>query len=127
MNQEQLNQMVDCYISMWHERDAGSRRKIVERLFTEDAENYTSKIAARGHDEIVARVLRSHEAYVVSKDCVFRSARPADELHGVVRFVWEMAPRAGGPIEARGLDIFVLAADGRVRALYQFKEPTIQA
>jgi hypothetical protein len=123
MNEEQLSAMVERYMSMWHERDAGRRRKIVEGLFAEDAENYTSKMEARGHEEIVARVARSHEAWVASKDYVFRAVRPAEVLHGVARFVWEMVPRAGGPIEARGLDIFILAADGRIRALYQFKEP----
>ena len=34
-----------------------------------------------------------------------------------------MVPRAGGPVDSRGLDIFVLTDDGRIRALYQFAEP----
>jgi hypothetical protein len=33
-----------------------------------------------------------------------------------------MLPRGGGPIEARGLDIFVLNDDGRIKSLYQFSE-----
>ena len=55
---------------------------------------------------------------------MFRPADNTDAHHHVIKFFGEMLPKADGPIEARGLDIFVLREDGRIRALYQFSEPT---
>jgi len=123
MEQEQLNSFISQYVSMWHEADPARRRDIVGALFAADAEDYTHKLAVRGTDEIIARVARAHEEWVASKGFVFRPAGNTDAHHHLVKFRWEMLPKAGGPIEARGLDIFVLREDGRIRALYQFSEP----
>jgi hypothetical protein len=124
MDQEQLNAFIKRYVSMWHEPDPARRREIVGALWAEDAENYTRMFAVRGIDEIIARVTRAHEEWVASRGFVFRPAGNADAHHHVIKFFWEMLPKVGGPIEARGLDIFVLREDGRIRALYQFNEPT---
>ena len=124
MDQEQINTFINQYVSMWHEPDPARRREIVGALFAEDAENYTRAFAARGRDELIARVGRAHEEWVASRGFVFRPAGNTDAHHHVIKFFWEMLPKAGGPIEARGLDIFVLREGGRIGALYQFSEPT---
>ena len=108
---------------MWHEPDSVRRREIVDALFAEGAENYTRRFAARGRDEIIARVARAHKEWVASRGFVFRPSGDTDAHHHVIKFFWEMLPKAGGSIEARGLDIFVLREDGRIHALYQFNEP----
>jgi hypothetical protein len=123
MDQEQVNTFINQYVSMWHEVDPARRRELVSALFAEDAEDYTHKLAVRGTDQIVARVARAHEDWVASRGFVFRPAGSTDAHHHVIKFLWEMLPKAGGPIEARGLDVFVLREDGRIRALYQFNEP----
>jgi hypothetical protein len=41
-----------------------------------------------------------------------------------VKFFWRMRPRGGGAVVSVGLDVFVLAEDGRIQALYQFIEPS---
>ena len=123
MDQEALNTFINQYVSMWHEADPARRREIVGALFAENAENYTRAFAARGRDEIIARVARAHEEWVASRGFVFRPAGNSDAHHHVIKCLWEMLPKAGGPIEARGLDIFVLCEDRRIRALYQFSEP----
>ena len=124
MDQDQINAFITRYVSMWHEPDSARRREIVGALFAEGTENYTRAFAARGRDEIIARVARAHEEWVASRGFVFRPAGNTDAHHHVIKFFWEMLPKAGGPIEARGLDIFVLREDGRIGALYQFSEPT---
>jgi SnoaL-like domain len=124
MDQQQLDTFIDQYVSMWHEPDPARRRQIVDALWAEDAENYTRNLSVRGRDEIIERVARAHEEWVASKGFVFRPAGNTDAHHNVVKFFWEMLAKAGGPIEARGLDIFVLGDDGRIRTLYQFSEPT---
>jgi hypothetical protein len=122
MDQEQLSTFIKRYLSMWHEPDPARRREIVVGLWAEDGENYTPRFAVRGFDEIIPRVTRAHDAYVASKGFVFRPAGNADTHHNVIKFVWDMVPKTGGPTEARGLDIFVLREDGRIRVLYQFGE-----
>jgi hypothetical protein len=72
---------------------------------------------------ILERVTRAHENWVASKGFMFRPAGNSDAHNHVVKVFWEMLPRNGGPLEARGLDIFVLEEDGRIRSLYQFPEP----
>ncbi len=124
MDAEQLDAFINQYVSMWHEPDPVRRREIVGTLWAEDAENYTRSFVARGMDEIFARVSSAHEEWVASRGFVFRPTGNVGAHHHVIKFFWEMLPKTGGPIEARGLDIFVLREDGRIRALYQFSEPT---
>jgi hypothetical protein len=123
LNQTQLDDFIGRYLNMWHESDTERRHGIVRGLWSEDAENITRRFTARGMKEIIARVDRAHHEWVASKGSVFRPAGNTDTHNNLVRFSWEMLPRGGGPIEARGLDIFVLNDDGRIRSLYQFAEP----
>jgi hypothetical protein len=119
-----LDRFIARYVEMWHEPDAGRRRAIVTELWAADGENCSRRFAIRGLDAIVARVTRAHEEWVAEKGFVFRPAGNTDGFGNVVKFVWEMVPRRGGAREALGLDIFVLRADGRIGALYQFAEPS---
>lgn len=123
MDQSQLDSFIARYVSMWHEPDPQRRAEIVRGLWREDAENVTRKFVVRGLDEITARVTHAHEEWVASKGFVFEPTGNSDCHHNVVKFFWKMCPKAGGPIASLGLDIFVLAEDGRIRALYQFVEP----
>ena len=123
MDKGQLDQFTARYVSMWHEPDPARREAIVRSLWAEDAENYTRKFVVRGMREILQRVTRAHEEWVASKGFIFRPAGNSDTHNHVIKFPWEMLPRNGGPLEARGLDIFVLQEDGRIRSLYQFPEP----
>ena len=111
------------YMAMWHEPDAARRRALVQGLWAEGAENLTRNFTAHGMEAIVARVARAHEEWVARQGFIFRPAGPTDGHNHLIRFTWEMVPRAGGPAQARGLDVFVLDGDGRIRSLYQFAEP----
>ena len=123
MEQRQLDGFIARYVGMWHEPDANRRREIVQDLWATDGENRSRRLAIQGHEAIVARVTRAHDEWVAQKGFVFRPAGNTDALGDVVKFLWEMVPKDGGARAALGLDIFVLHADGRIRALYQFAEP----
>lgn len=123
MDTIQREDFLGRYMAMWHEPDAARRRALVQELWAEDAENLTRNFTARGMEAIVARVAKAHEEWVARQGFIFRPAGPADSHNHLIRFTWEMVPRAGGPAEARGLDIFVLGEDARIRSLYQFAEP----
>jgi hypothetical protein len=123
MDQIELDSFIGRYIGMWHEPDAQRRKQMVLGLWAEDAENITRRFVVRGMAQILPRVDRAHEEWVASKGFIFRPIGNTDAHNNLVKFFWEMLPRGGGPIQARGLDIFVLRDDGRIRSLYQFAEP----
>jgi len=111
------------YMAMWHEPDAARRQALVQELWAGDAENITRNFTARGMEAIVARVAKAHDEWVARQGFIFRPAGHADGHNHLIRFTWEMVPGVGGPAQARGLDVFVLGEDGRIRSLYQFAEP----
>lgn len=129
METAQLESFITRYMAMWHEPDAEHRHAIVRGLWAEDAENITRRFKARGMAEVIARVDRAHDEWVVDKHFMFRprggkpAAHTADAHNQLVKFSWEMLPRGGGPVEAHGLDVFMLDDDGRIAKLYQFAEP----
>lgn len=123
MDTTQRDSLLARYMGMWHETDAARRHAIVQGLFAADAENFTRTMQVRGVDQITGRVDRSHTEWVASRGFVFRPTGNTDAHNHLIKFHWEMVPRAGGTAEARGLDILVLAPDGRIQALYQFNEP----
>lgn len=123
MDQDQLDGFIERYIGMWHEGDTQRRREMVLDLWAEDAENVTRRFVVRGVAEILPRVDRAHHEWVASKGFMFRPSGNTDTHNNLVKFPWEMLPRSGGQVEARGLDVFVLREDGRIRSLYQFSEP----
>jgi len=122
MDTAELDDFIGRYISMWHESDPKRREEIVRSLWAENAENYTRRFTARGMVEILGRVARAHEEWVASKRFKFRAAGNTDAHNHVVKFFWEMVPQTTGPVEARGLDIFVLDGSGKILCLYQFPE-----
>jgi hypothetical protein len=122
MNPVEVDTFIASYIAMWHENDAQLRRKMVFELWAEDAENITRRFFVRGLAQILPRVDRAHQEWVASKGFMFRPAGNTDSHNNLIKFYWEMLPRSGGPVEARGLDIFVLNAKGKIQSLYQFPE-----
>ena len=99
------------------------RRQAVEQLWTADGVDATSTLMAQGYDEITARVTSAYERFVATGEYRFRPrgrGRRSPRL-GVFRVGDGECGRrrvAGG-----GRDFFLLAADGRIRGLYQFGAP----
>jgi hypothetical protein len=130
-------ELVDRYVAIWNESDAGRRRSAVTELWTEDAIHLleppedvrlaaaalevTSSFQARGHQELEARVARAYQEFVAPGQFAFRSQGNAARLGDVVKFNWEMVS-SSGEVAAVGLEFMILAADGRVRLDYQFIE-----
>ncbi len=128
MDTAQRDSFIAQYIAMWHEPDAARRRAIVEQLWAPDAENITRTFTVHGLEQIVPRVDRAHTEWVAKRDFIFRpqtgaGAGNTDGHNHLIKFHWEMLPRTGGALEARGLDILVLDETGKIRSLYQFAEP----
>ncbi|MDO3701878.1 hypothetical protein Q3W71_09310 [Micromonospora sp. C28SCA-DRY-2] len=134
-----LKDLTDRYVAVWNEPDPERRRTAIAALWSPDAVHVLQPpqemrqtaeglgferltLEARGHDALELRVRRAYERFVAPGTFVFRSHGDADRLHDVVKFRWEMVPRAGGDAAGGGLEILILGADGRIGNDYQFIE-----
>ncbi|BCJ40843.1 hypothetical protein GCM10010168_48580 [Actinoplanes ianthinogenes] len=136
---DDLRELVDRYVALWGEPDPEHRRAAIRDLWTADAvhvlkppeEMRTAAAAlgfddqvleARGHAALEVRVTRAYQEFVAPGTFEFRALGDADRLADVVKFRWEMVPRAGGDAAGTGLEILLLAPDGRITRDYQFIE-----
>jgi hypothetical protein len=117
-----MQAFVQDYVSIWNEPDDERRRRLIRRLWQEDAQHLARTLEAIGHDGIEKRVSDAYEKWVRDKGNVFRLRDGVDGHHGTIKLRWEMLPSAGGDVISIGLDFLVLGADGRIRAGYQFIE-----
>jgi hypothetical protein len=130
-------QLADRYMALWNEPDADRRRRMIAELWTEDGSQIlqppqemreiaaspgiglAATLEARGHSELQARATTSYEHWVGSEGLSFRARDDAQRLGDVVKFHWE-AVADDGSTAAAGLNVLVLAADGRVQRNYTF-------
>jgi hypothetical protein len=132
-----MMEIVERYVAMWNEPDAERRRAAVRELWAADAMHVLRPpremretadglgfpdvlLESHGHDALVYRVERAYEEFVAPGTFVFRHRGDADRLRDVVTFHWEMVARDSGEVAGSGLEVLVLAADGRIAADYQF-------
>ena len=132
----EAKQLADRYMALWNEPDADRRRRMIAELWTEDGSQILQppqemrEIAAspgigpatreaRGHSELQARATTSYGHWVGSEGLSFRARGDAQRLGDVVKFHWE-AVAEDGSTAAVGLNVLVLAADGRVQRNYTF-------
>jgi hypothetical protein len=109
-------ELVDRYFAMWNETDAGRRRDLIDKIWTENARYVDPMLESEGRKGIDAMVATVHQRFPGYK---FRRTSEVDQHHDRVRFSWELAPE-GGPAFADGVDFGVVAADGRLEAITGF-------
>ena len=132
-------ELVRRYVAAWNEPDAGQRRKAIADLWTEGGAHVlqppqdirqaatalgfpAATLQARGHHALEVRVTRAYQEFVAPGKFRFQPRDNAERLGDVVKFNWEMISADGGDVAAVGLEILVLAADGRIETDYQFIE-----
>ena len=116
----EITQLVDHYIAIWHERDAEQRRRSVAQLWAEDGVQFLPSREMRGHQALEERVEAAHEKFVKTGGFLFRRSGDAQEHHNALNFTWEMVPAGGGDVAAAGTIFLLLSDDGRIRFDYQF-------
>ena len=107
------------YVALWNEDDDEKRRETILDLWAVGGRHVAPSIDVRGHDELVARVGRSHERWVVGEGCRFRQRGDATGHHDVMRVAWEMVDGAGH-VESTGTEILALDDRGKIVCVYQF-------
>ena len=112
-----LERVIDCYFAIWNETDAGRRRDLIARTWTEDASYLDPLLSGDGPDGIDAMVRGVQERFPGHR---FRRSGEIDVHHDRVRFGWELVPAEGQAPLVAGVDFGVVAADGRWRTVTGF-------
>ncbi len=119
-DRNELNQLVDRYLTIWQEPDAERRREKITQLWTEDASHFTRTREFHGYEELAERVETAHETFVKTQGYLFQLAGEIDAHHDAVKFSWEMVSADGGKVAATGTIFLLLKEDGHIHLDYQF-------
>jgi hypothetical protein len=114
------NGFVERYIAVWNEPDPDLRRKAVAEIWHADGRYANTSRVFKGLAEIEEAVTEAYDDFV-AKGFAFRLNAHAVN-HNAARITWDMVPKDGGDLAARGTEYLVFAQDGRVVSDYQFPE-----
>jgi hypothetical protein len=109
--------VVDGYFAGWNETDPAQRRQHLVGTWTEDAAYTDPMFTAEGHDGLDAMVDAVHRQFPGHR---FRLVGAVDAHHDRARWGWELVGPDGGAPVAAGLDVAVVAADGRLAEVTGF-------
>lgn len=111
-----LDRVVDTYFAMWNEPDRAARLEVIAEAWTPEC-HYVDPVAdVTGYDglaDMVDGVRAQFEGATLNR------TGDIDAHHNVLRFPWSMTGTDGAVIVA-GVDVCVLADDGRLQALAGF-------
>lgn len=119
----QLEDLIDRYLGVWNETDETRRKALIARTWTEGATYLDPLLAGEGHEGIDAMVRAVQAKY---PGLVFSREGAIDGHNDRIRFGWSFGP-PGGPAVARGLDVAIVAPDGRLEHLTGFFDEVKQA
>jgi hypothetical protein len=106
------------YLAVWNEPDPVARRAAIADIWMPDGTEFVHEVQYRGHEELEARVIRAHQAFVA--DGKYTVAGPGDvTCHGdIVMFTAQLVTPAGD-VDWASRVFLLLAADGRIKEDYQ--------
>src|SRR3954447_3935401 len=107
---------VDTYLAMWNETDEGRRAVLIRTAWIDTGHYIDPLMEGRGHDGLSAMVDGVQAQFPGAE---FRRTSGVDQHHGLIRFGWELVGTDGSLIAA-GLDIGVVADDGRLDRIAGF-------
>ena len=116
-----LTQLVHRYIDAWNETDPAQRRELVAAVWSDDGTYLDPMLSGAGHDSITTMIGLAQQQFPEHR---FELSFGPDAHNDRVRFAWKLVgPEDGTPVAA-GVDFGTVAADGRLRAVTGFLEPT---
>lgn len=111
----EFDELVDRYIAVWNETDAGKRRALIAKTFTEGTyfvDPLQEGEGQAGINTLVDGVQLKFPGYR------FRRVGAADAFRDHLRFRWELAPQDGDAF-VEGTD-FAQVVDGRLHRVTGF-------
>ncbi len=119
---DDVNQLIERYVAMWHESDPQARRAAIAEIWAEDAVDIVRDTTYRGHSRIEERVASAYERFVGAGEHRFVPHGEVVQRGNGLRFCWQMLTTRDGAVAGAGCDFIVLGPDGRIAADYQFPE-----
>ena len=114
-----INETVAGYVAAWNETDAGRRRAIIERTWSDDGTYLDQHRDSAGHAAIDAMIATVQERFPGYR---FRLSSGIEAHHDRVRFSWSAGGTEAAPLFFGGTDFAVFAEDGRFRAVTGFTD-----
>ena len=111
-----ITETVDTYLAMWNEDDPSRRAELIEKAWVPDARYVDPVQEADGYDALSNMVDAIHAHYPGQQ---FRRTTAVDTHHDEVRFGWELGV-PGGDVTVAGIDVGILATDGRLQRITGF-------
>jgi hypothetical protein len=111
-----ITETVDTYLAMWNATDADERAALIAKAWVPDARYVDPVQEADGYAALSAMVEAIHAHYPGQQ---FRRTTAVDTHHDEVRFGWELGV-PGGDVTVAGVDVGILAADGRLQRITGF-------
>ncbi|MEX0684318.1 MAG: nuclear transport factor 2 family protein [Dehalococcoidia bacterium] len=105
---------VEAYLSAWNETDEAKRQQILERCWA-DSGTYTDPMSDVAGREALAGLIAGFQQQMPGASIALSSA--IDEHHGRIRFGWKLD---GAPTPMEGIDVGLLAGDGRLESIVGF-------
>lgn len=115
-----LSTIVDGYFAMWNETGRAQRRAAIAATWTPDGSYVDPMFAVQGTDALEAMVEGVQAQFPGYR---FRLTSSVDAHHDRARWDWELASPDGSPPAASGIDLAVLAPDGKLRSVTGFFAP----
>lgn len=119
---EQVTNLVQDYIAIWNERDAGKRRLLLDKVFSDECVYIDPNASVAGRDAI-ERLVEGLQARI--PDLRFTLSGAVNAHHDQVLFGWALAAPGAATPAATGVDMAVLDGD-RIRQLHGFVNPRDQ-
>src|SRR5262245_21913715 len=110
-----FTELIDRYIAIWNETDAGRRRDLIASTWTENSIYIDPLARGEGRGGIDAMIQGVQTQFPGLR---FRRTSEVDAHNDRLRFAWELGPE-GGPALAGGVDFGVIAGD-RLQAITGF-------
>jgi hypothetical protein len=118
-----IDAVVAGYFDLWNETDASSRRAALAATWADDASYRDPLLAAEGYDALDGMIAAVHAQYPGHR---FHLTSTIDAYPGRARWGWSLTGPDGTPI-VTGLDVAVLADDGRLCSVTGFFEDVVGA
>lgn len=116
-----MSDLVDRYLAVWNETDAGRRRALVNATFAPGCRYVDPLTDVRGAEALDAAIAAAQQQLgTLFPGEALRPVGAADAHHDVVRFRWGVGQGDGAEPAVIGFDVLVLDEQGLVSSVAGF-------
>jgi hypothetical protein len=110
----EITAIVARYLAVWNEPDPGARRAAIAGIWAPDATEFVHEVRFRGHEELEARVIGAHQAFVATGKYTVQGAGDATHHGDIVMFTAQLVTPAG-EVDWAARVFLLLGEDGRIK------------